>query len=100
MPIKVDLQKTYVPSNDIVARDIEGELIIVPLVAGIADLEDDLFTLNRTGKDIWNRLDGRRNLETIVEELSKEYEGRREDIQEDVLGLVSELLKRRIIIES
>ena len=33
-------------------REIEGELIIVPLVAGIGDADDELFTLNETGKAI------------------------------------------------
>ena len=43
----------YVPSEDIVAREIEGELIIVPLAAGIGDMEDELFSLNETGREIW-----------------------------------------------
>ena len=47
-----DLEKIYSPSEDIVAREIEGELIIVPLVAGIGDMEDELFTMNDTGKAI------------------------------------------------
>lgn len=100
MPNRADLMKIYVPSDDIVSREIEGELIIVPLVSGIADFEDDLFTLNRTGKEIWKRLDGRKNLEKIAAELSNEYEGSRDAIEKDVLGLVSELLKRRMVVES
>ena len=48
------------PSGDVVAREIEGESIIVPLVAGSGDMEDELFTLNDTGKAIWDQFDGRR----------------------------------------
>ena len=48
-----ELNNTYIPSDKIVSREIEGELIIVPLVAGIADMEDELFTLNETGREIW-----------------------------------------------
>ena len=40
----------------------EGEIIIVPVVAGIGDVADELFTLNVTGKAIWEQLDGQRNL--------------------------------------
>ena len=54
MTIKRDA--VYAVSDDVVAREIEGEIIIVPLVAGIGDLEDELFTLNETGKAIWDRL--------------------------------------------
>jgi hypothetical protein len=43
MEPKVNLDAAYVPSEDVVAREIEGELIIVPLAAGIGDMEDELF---------------------------------------------------------
>ena len=58
----------YKPSDDVVAREIEGEIIIVPLVAGIGDIEDELFTLNETGKAIWDKLAvriARRDVEAI-----------------------------------
>ena len=95
---KLNAHAVYVPSEDIVAREIEGELIIVPLVSGIADMEDDLFTLNPTARAIWERLDGKRSLEDVVEDLAKEYEGSREDIEKDVVGLIKELLKRKIVV--
>ena len=99
METEVSLDATYVPSEDIVAREIEGELIIVPLVAGIGDMDDELFTLNETGRAIWDKLDGERSLEKVVKELSMEFEASEGEIEKDVMGLVQELLKRRIIIE-
>jgi len=47
---EIRMEAAYIPSEDVVAREIEGELIIVPLAAGIGDLEDELYTLNETGK--------------------------------------------------
>jgi hypothetical protein len=94
-----DLEKIFIPSEDIVAREIEGELIIVPLVAGIGDMEDELFTLNDTGKAIWRRLDGKNSLKSVVEDLRLEYDVDPAVLENDVLGLVSELVKRRILIE-
>ena len=99
METEVSLDATYVPSEDIVAREIEGELIIVPLVAGIGDMDDELFTLNETGRAIWDKLDGERSLKKVVKELSMEFEASEGEIEKDVMGLVQELLKRRIIIE-
>lgn len=89
----------YAVSDDVVAREIEGEIIIVPLVAGIGDLEDELFTLNETGKAIWELLDGRRSLHEVARELSEKYAAEPEKIQTDVLGLVGELLRRGMVIE-
>ena len=88
----------YVVSDNVVAREIEGEIIIVPLVAGIGDLEDELFTLNETGKAIWERLDGRRSLNDVIAELAAEYQAPPGEIETDVLGLVEELSRRRMLV--
>jgi len=95
---KVELHALYVPSEDIVAREIEGELIIVPLISGIGDIEDELFTLNETGRAIWDKLDGNARLKDVVEELSTDYKDSGGEIEKDVIGLVGELLKRRMVV--
>jgi hypothetical protein len=95
----ITLDTIYMPSEDVVARAIEGEIIIVPLTAGIGDTDDELYTLNETGKAIWQRLDGKRSLKNVVEELSAEFEFPAGDIEKDVIGLVEELLKRKMIVE-
>ena len=99
MNAEVNLEAAYAPSEDVVAREIEGELIIVPLVAGIGDMEDELYTLNATGKAIWARLDGKDKLRDVVAQLSREYEAPSGEIEMDVMGLVEELLRRRMLIE-
>ncbi len=88
----------YAISDDVVAREIEGEIIIVPLVAGIGDLEDDLFTLNETGKAVWEKLDGRRSLNQVIAELAAQYQAAAGEIDQDVLGLVAELVQRRVLV--
>lgn len=85
-------------SEDIVAREIEGEIIIIPLVAGIGDLDDELFTLNDTGKAIWKQIDGKTDLATIVSNLADEYPADQRVIEGDVLGLVTELARRRMLV--
>ena len=98
MGIDVSPEKIYLPSEDIVAREIEGEVIIVPLVAGIGDMEDELYTLNETGRAIWKLLDGTRNLREITIKLSEEFEG--DEIAQDVFGFVSEMMKRGLLVEA
>ena len=100
MKTEVNIDTTYALSDNIVAREIEGELIVIPIVAGIGDIDDDLFTLNEIGKAIWEKLDGERSLKVVVEELSAEFEAQPGEIKEDVIGLVGELLKRRIVVEA
>ena len=98
--MKIDLNSVYVPSENVVAREIEGELVIVPLVSGIGDMEDDIFALNETGKAIWDRLDGKRSLKDLVEDLSNTFEATPSEIEQDVVGLMEELFKRRMVVEA
>ena len=39
METSITLDTICAPSEDVVAREIEGELITVPLAAGIGDME-------------------------------------------------------------
>lgn len=93
------LHTVLAPSQDIVAREIEGEIIIVPLASGIGDLEDELYTLNETGRAIWNLLDGKRTLREASAVLSARFDAPAGEIEQDLTGLAEELLKRRIIVE-
>lgn len=85
-------------SDDVVSREIEGELIIVPIASGIGDLEDELYTLNDTGRAIWERLDGKRTLRELVDELAERYNAPVDRLTADVLGLCRELEMRKILI--
>ena len=99
MNSSLNLDNIYVPSEDVVSREIEGELIIVPLAADIGDTEDALFTLNEVGRAIWDRLDGTRTLRQIAAELIDEYDAPPAQIEADVAGLTEELAKRKMVIE-
>ena len=93
------LERIYAKSRDLVEREIEGEIIIVPLTSGIGDLEDELFSLNKVGKDVWARIDGKRRVSKIVKELQETYKIEREKLTTDVLGFLKELEKRKLIVE-
>ena len=95
---EIRMEAAYIPSGDVVAREIEGELIIVPLAAGIGDTDDELYTMNETGKALWARLDGKRTLREITRGLAEEYEAPPGEIEEDVRGLMTELMRRKMVV--
>ena len=97
METQVTENTICLPSEDIVAREIEGDMIIVPLVAGIGDTEDELYSLNEPGKAIWKKLDGEKSLDQIAGELAEEFSAPLEEIRTDVLGFATEMVKRRIL---
>lgn len=81
-------------SENVVFRKIEDEYILVPIVASAADV--DIFNLNETGAAIWERLDGKKSLGEIIEEMRAEYEdeGR---LENDVLSFVNEMIESKLI---
>jgi len=99
MTTTVSWEKRYIPSGDVVAREIAGEVVIVPLVAGMGETDDDLFTVNVTGREIWRRLDGTKTLRQVVDELQDGFAAPHEVIEKDLLGFVGELLRRRMVAE-
>jgi hypothetical protein len=96
----VNMEAWYTPSGDVVTRVIEGELIIVPITAGVGDMDDQLFSVNESGKIIWDKLDGKTSLTLIVQSLADQYSISSEEMEKDVRGFVGELLRRKMIIDA
>ena len=101
MDMILALDRAYHPSEDVVAREIQGEFILIPITSGVVDLDDEgaIFTLNETGKAIWDKLDGKKTLKDIVDELILDFEVSLPEIEKDVLGLIKELFKRKMVVE-
>jgi hypothetical protein len=97
---KIRRDMIFSHSSDVVSRDIEGALIIVPLTSGMGDMEDDLFSMNETGTEIWKMLDGAKTVGEVISALTVRYDAGPGEIEQDVTGLVAELLKRRMLVES
>lgn len=98
MTNSLDPAAVYGPSEDVVAREIEGEIILVPLVSGMGDMEDELYSLNETGRAIWRKLDGVKPVAEVVADLAAEYEADPEIVKRDVAGLLEELLRRKMVV--
>lgn len=97
MKQKINLDTIYQPSENVVSRDVCGEFIIIPITSGVGDMEDAIFTLNETGRAVWDKMDGKRSLKEVIEDLKLEFEGPEKDIEKDVSGIIEELLKRKMI---
>jgi len=98
MSASVDPSTRFRPSTDVVARTIEGQLLIVPLISGVGDLEDELYTLNDTGRAIWEKLDGSRTIDDVAREMAREFDVAEEVARLDVTNLVEELVGRKILV--
>src|SRR3972149_8113359 len=86
------------PSDDVVARKSEGEIVIVPLVSGIGDADDEFYTLNETGQAIWQKLDGQRTRKAVASDLASEFSSPKAELENDVLGFVCELTRMGMLV--
>ena len=95
-----NLKKIYKKSKDIVEREIEGEMILIPIASDVVDLENDLiFSLNEIGKEIWQKIDGRKKVLDIVRELDDIYDIEEGELTRDVLNFLEELVKKDILLD-
>jgi len=98
MKKRVNINAIYKPSENVVTRDVQGEFILIPITSGIGDSEEDIFSFNETGRKIWNKLDGKKTLKKIGTELAEDFETTIEKIEKDIVGLVGELLNKKMLV--
>ena len=96
---EISLTAIYLPSEKIVSRKIEGEILIIPIEDGLADLNDEMFSLNGTGLAIWEKLNSDSDVETICNNLAIDFNSSVEQIKTDVIEFLKMLLKKRLIFE-
>lgn len=99
MKTAITLNDVYKPSEDIVERNVQGEFIIIPITSDAGNNQEGLFSLNKTGKAFWNKIDGKRTLNEIIKVLISEFEVKKSDIENDILGLTKELLAKKILVK-
>lgn len=95
----VEWKTVYKRNEDIVSREIENEFILVPVTSGIGDLDEEIYALNETGRLIWEKLDGVKDLTAVKNEILHEFEVSDKELVKDISGFVHELVKRNILLK-
>lgn len=96
---QIDINGVYQASEKVITREIEGDIIIVPIESGMVDIDDALYSLSDTGKIIWNLLGQQKNVSAVCSFLCDQYAAPRDEIQRDVLELLGELLRLKLIVK-
>lgn len=95
---EIRLDGAYALSPAIAAKELEGEIVIVP--AGTGAIEDALYALNNTAKALWGHFDGSRTLKDIADDLLSQFEASPSEIEKDVRDFAEELLRKHMLVES
>lgn len=80
-----------------VTREVGNELILVPLTGNIAQM-NEMFTLNETGKTIWENMDQVESLEQLKQIILDNFEIDDKTAENDIVKFLAQLenvLKRK-----
>ena len=83
-------EQIYCKDPAIVARQIAGEMILVPIRQNVGDLES-IYLLNETALFAWQLLDGSLSLADIRDRIAQEFEADELQAGRDLLELVAEM---------
>jgi hypothetical protein len=81
---------SYQRDENIVTRNVAGEMVLVPIRSNVGDL-DAVFTVSTVGREIWNQLDKPRTLDELVEAVIREFEVAADDARRDVESFLQSL---------
>jgi Coenzyme PQQ synthesis protein D (PqqD) len=90
------LDKSFVKDDNLMARNIAGETLIVPIRNSIGDL-NSIYTLNEVGALIWQMIDERTRVNQIVEAVSNEYDVTTDEAAQDVIELLDSMRTEGLI---
>jgi hypothetical protein len=88
----------YAQNKEVVARQIEGETIIVPIRRGVGDM-NSVYTLNPVGTVLWHFMAMSHSVPEMAERICNEFEVTPGQALGDVEGFVSALLEEKLIQE-
>lgn len=83
-------------SPDVVARNIAGEHLLVPVRSGVADI-DYLYTTDDVGSFVVSILDGQRDVAAVAREVCTEFDVDEERARDDVAAFLSDLLEAGLV---
>ena len=86
-------------SDAFVSRKVGDDTIIVPVRAGVANLEA-VFTMNAVGTTIWQRIDGQATVDELARALSDEFDVSPAAAAADVAEFVRLLSEKGLVVEA
>ncbi|MGB3710762.1 MAG: PqqD family protein [Erythrobacter sp.] len=89
----MQLSDRFAASEDVVARQMEGETVLLDLNSGL------YFGLDPVGGRIWELLAGQpHTLGDIADRIEDEFDAPRDRIANDLIALAKELRERELIV--
>ena len=92
-----ETHRVYKKNENIVDREIAGEMLLVPVRGKLADMER-IYSLNSVAAFVWQHLDGEKDLDEICDEILESYEVGHDRAWQDLNALIDELREADLIV--
>ena len=89
-------EKVYRKKDEIVARKIADETILVPIRGKLADMQR-IFSLNPVAEFIWTHIEKEVPAEKILNLVMDEFDVEEKKAKEDLAALIHDLLAENLI---
>lgn len=86
----------FVRNQDVVSRQIDGELIIVPVRRGVGDL-NSLYTLNPVGCLLWDFIAEGHTLTEMVARVCEEFEVGSTQAMQDIEAFLDSMVQEKLV---
>lgn len=86
----------FVRNREVVSRQIEGELIIVPIRHGVGDM-NSLYTLNQVGTVLWDFMREEHTVPEMMNRVCEEFEVTATQAQDDIRDFLDSLLEEKLV---
>ena len=90
--------KVFIRNSDVISRKIAGELFLVPVKGKVADMEN-IFALTAVAEYIWDRLEGPKSLNEILNNVVDRFDVDHEQAESDIREFIMELMGAGLITE-
>jgi hypothetical protein len=87
----VSLDTSLRVGEEVVSRDVDGEVVIFNLASGI------YFGLDHVGARIWHLIEKRGELSAVLDVMRQEFDAPDDVLASDLLRLASELLAKGLV---
>jgi len=83
-------------NHEVVCREIEGELIVVPIRCAVGDL-NSLYTLNSVASVLWDFMTEGHTIGEMVQRVCEEFEVTATQAQPDIETFLDSLIEEKLV---
>ena len=99
MPARINAEDRFRHSEEVASRKIADEVLLVPIRTS-SKQKLGVYSLNETASWLWERMDGTRSFDQLVEAMTGRFEVDSEQARRDVEVLCQDLLSFGAIVEA